>query len=198
MKIEDYKSADETVLWTGKPNKSVYFKEGIFNPLLLIALAWGAIDFGIIFGVILANNFDMPLYFIIPFFFFHLAPVWFYIVRVIVRLLGWKHIEFMVTDKAVYALSGILTTNFVRRTFQEVTNVSVHQGIFDRHHDVGDVFIITGRSSVNFIDIEDYMKVYKLVAKTGQDIFSDTMYPNDLRPKENHGYQTKYTPEDKK
>jgi len=36
------------------------------------------------------------------------------------------------------------------------------------------------------------MKVYKLINKTGTDIFSDTRYPNDLRPKDNHGYNTEY------
>ena len=27
---------------------------------------------------------------------------------------------------------------------------------------------------------------------TQQDIYSDIMYPNDKRPKENHGYNTEY------
>ena len=198
MKIEQYKHPDEKVLWTGKPNKRVFLKERIFSPFLIIALVWGTIDFGMIFGVILANDIPIPLYFIIPFFFIHLAPLWLYILRVIFSFFEWKHLEYMVTDKAVCCLGGVFTVNFVRKTFQEITNTSVHQGIFDRMHQVGDVFVISGRSSINIIDIVDYMEVYQLISKTGQDIFADTMYPNDLRPKENHGYKTEYTPEIKK
>ena len=120
--------------------------------------------------------------------------------------ISWKNTEYMVTDKAIYVTMGILTTNCDRKTFQEITNTSVHQGIIDKRHDVGDVFITTGyrttnkgatvRCGINFMDIEDYMKVYKLINKTGRDIYSDTQYPNDLRPKENHGYNTKYSRDD--
>ena len=111
----------------------------------------------------------------------------------------------MITDKAIYHLSGIFTTTCNRKTFQEVTNISLHQGIIDKHHNVGDIFVITGttvvngrtrNNGINIIDIEDYEKVYKLISKTGRDIFSDTMYPNDLRPKTNHGYNTEYNPND--
>ena len=33
---------------------------------------------------------------------------------------------------------------------------------------------------------------YQLIKKLQKDIYSDIMYPNDLRPQENHGYKTKY------
>lgn len=41
-------------------------------------------------------------------------------------------------------------------------------------------------------NISNYNEVYQLVSKLQIDIYSDTMYPNDLRPEENHGYRTKY------
>lgn len=40
--------------------------------------------------------------------------------------------------------------------------------------------------------ISEYSKVFQLVKKLQKDIYSDTMFPNDLRPEENHGYRTKY------
>ncbi|MBS6262404.1 MAG: hypothetical protein KH549_04560 [Clostridium sp.] len=40
--------------------------------------------------------------------------------------------------------------------------------------------------------ISDYAEVFQLVKKLQTDIYADVMYPNDLRPKENHGYRTKY------
>lgn len=208
MKIEQYKDNDEKILWYGKPNKSVFIKERIFTPLALLALIW--LIFDIAFMSVIFVNMDTEVsffkYAIIPFMILHLMPVWLYLGRVIFSFRSYKNTEYMVTDKAVYAKKGVFTTNCDRKTFQEITNISVHQGIIDKRHDVGDIFIITGftknnydrveRQGINIIDIEDYMKVYKLISQTGNDIFSDTMYPNDLRPKENHGYNTEYFPKD--
>ena len=202
MNIESFKDNDERILWKGKPVKSVYLKEQIFSPLLIIAIIWLILDLGIICGIFASHGIFQGEYFLIPFFILHLMPVWLYLAKVLFAIKRWNNIEYMVTDKAVYSLSGVFTTSCDRKTFQEITNTSLHQGIFDKQHDVGDVFITTGyrennrgqsiRCGINIVDIEDYMKVYKLINKTGTDIFSDTRYPNDLRPKENHGYNTKY------
>ena len=35
-------------------------------------------------------------------------------------------------------------------------------------------------------------EVFELIKKLQEDIYTDTMYPNDLRPETNHGYTTKY------
>jgi hypothetical protein len=45
---------------------------------------------------------------------------------------------------------------------------------------------------ITIASISEYNKVYDLVKKIQTDIYSDTMYPNDMRPKENHGYNTEY------
>jgi len=149
----------------------------------------------------MAGELDFFKYIIIPFMLLHLMPVWVYLGRVIFSVRSYNNTNYMVTDKAIYATSGIFTVNCQRKTFQEVTNVSFHQGIIDKTHNVGDVFIQTGTVStkngmkpvgIDIIDIEDFLKVYKLINKTGTDIFSDTMYPNDLRPNTNHGYKTEY------
>lgn len=208
MKIEDFKNDNETILRKGKPNKSVYIKEQIFSPFFLFALIWLFVDAGVIITIFATSGMSLELFFIIPFFILHLAPVWIYLFNVFSAFARWKRIEYMVTDQAVYCLSGVFTTNCKRKTFQEITNVSVHQGIFDKKHDVGDIYIITGvttssngkltNEGFNIVDIEDYIKVYKLITETGRDIFADTMYPNDLRPRSNSGYRTKYDPEDKK
>jgi uncharacterized membrane protein YdbT with pleckstrin-like domain len=153
-----------------------------------------------------SDNLPFSPLLLVPFFALHLLPVWIYIFRVVFAFREWRNTDYMVTDKAVYATKGVFTTNCDRKTFQEITNVSVHQGIIDKSHNVGDVFIITGfttnskgqsiKQGINIIDVEDYLEVYKLITRTGTDIFSDTMYPNDLRPKENHGYKTKYNPDE--
>ena len=208
MKIETFRNSSEMILWTGKPNKSVYIKEQIFSPLFIVALIWLCIDLGFVFGFFGINGGGFEIAFFIPFILFHLLPVWIYLFKVISAFARWKNTEYMVTDQAVYCLTGVFTTNCKRKTFQEITNVSVHQGIFDKGHDVGDIFIVTGvttnnqgkvvNTGFNIVDIEDYMRVYKMITETGRDIYADTMYPNELRPNNNPGYKTKYNPEDKK
>ena len=50
---------------------------------------------------------------------------------------------------------------------------------------------------LNINSITNYTEVYQMVKKLQKDIYSDIMYPNDLRPSENHGYKTKYRGFDK-
>ncbi len=208
MEIKNYINSGEHVLWTGKPNKAVFIKERIFSPLFIVAAVWLMFDLAFIGGFLgmASDNLPFSPLLLVPFFALHLLPVWIYIFRVVFAFREWRNTDYMVTDKAVYVTKGVFTTNCDRKTFQEITNVSVHQGIIDKSHNVGDVFIITGfttnskgqsiKQGINIIDVEDYLEVYKLITRTGTDIFSDTMYPNDLRPKENHGYKTKYNPDE--
>ena len=41
-------------------------------------------------------------------------------------------------------------------------------------------------------DISEYQEVFSMIKQLQTDVYADTMYPNDLRPAENHGYQTRY------
>ena len=45
---------------------------------------------------------------------------------------------------------------------------------------------------INICNIAEYQEVFNLIKKMQTDIYADTMYPNDMRPEGNHGYQTKY------
>ena len=55
MNIESFKDNDERILWKGKPVKSVYLKEQIFSPLLIIAIIWLILDLGIICGILASH-----------------------------------------------------------------------------------------------------------------------------------------------
>lgn len=64
---------------------------------------------------------------------------------------------------------------------------------------VGDIICTSSHRStnevtaaINISSISDYIEVYNIVKKLQQDVYSDIMYPNDKRPKENHGYNTEY------
>ena len=47
-------------------------------------------------------------------------------------------------------------------------------------------------AAITISSISNYIEVYNLVKKLQKDIYTDVMYPNDKRPSENHGYNTKY------
>ena len=180
---------DETILYEGKPDKKCFVFESIFNPLLPVAIIWAVIDLGFVgFGIG-----SMQL-FMIPFMLVHMMPVWIYLGGVIFSFRRYKNTYYIVTDHAVYVSSGIFTMNLESKTFAELSRVNLHRGIFDQMFNVGDVQITTNQFTkknmpalININSISNYTEVYQMVKKLQKDIYSDIMYPNDLRPKENHG-----------
>jgi len=195
--VEELKSMvgmDETIFYEGKPDRKCFIFESIFNPLLPIAILWAVFDMEFL-GVAMR---DMQL-FMIPFMLFHMMPVWIYLGGVIFSFRRYKNTYYIVTDHAIYVSSGIFTMNLETKTFAELSRVNLHRGIFDQMFNVGDVQITTNQltkknmpATLNINSISNYTEVYQLVKKLQKDIYSDIMYPNDLRPQENHGYKTKY------
>jgi len=209
---------DEQILWSGIPNKLCYILEGIFNPLLPFALIWGAFDFGFLSLFFSSSNIQqdtnipiqLPI-FMILFFAIHLMPVWIYLAGCLMIFRKYKNTGYIVTDKAIYISGGFLSYTITRKPFAELSHIDLHRGIFDQMLGVGDVVATSSQNVLDVVnrynkfngmqisDISDYLEVYKLVKQLQTDIYSDIMYPNDLRPEENHGYQTKYIrPEDTK
>ena len=185
---------DETILYEGKPDKKCFIYESIFNPLLPFAIIWAIFDMGFM-GVAMGS---MQLI-MIPFLLFHMMPVWIYLAGVIFSFRKYKNTYYIVTEHAVYISSGIFTMNLEAKTFAELSRVNLHRGIFDQMFHVRDVQITTNQFTrknmpavLGINSISDYAEVYQLVKKLQKDIYSDTMYPNDLRPEKNHGYKTRY------
>ena len=202
---------DERIMWEGRPNKKCFIFESIFNPLLPFAIVWGLFDlfffksfFAVENTVKSAGASDMGLFggsFILVFLLFHLMPVWIYLGGVLMCSRRYKNTAYIVTDKAVYLSSGIISRTINRKPFAELSHVNLHRGFFDQKFGVGDIVLssITSVSTngavmpgITIASISEYNKVYDLVKKIQTDIYSDTMYPNDMRPKENHGYNTEY------
>ena len=195
--VEELKSMvgrDETILYEGKPDKKCFIFESVFNPLLPVAIIWAVLDMGFIgFGM------GSMQFFMIPFMLVHMMPVWIYLGGVVFSFRRYKNTYYIVTDHAVYVSSGIFTMNLEAKTFAELSRVNLHRGIFDQMFGVGDVQITTDQFTrknvpavLNINSISNYTEVYQMVKKLQKDIYSDIMYPNDLRPQENHGYKTKY------
>ena len=185
---------EETVLYEGKPDKKCFLFESIFNPLLPVAIIWAVIDIGFLGLASGERNVILT-----PFLLFHMMPVWIYLFGVVFAFRKYKNTYYIVTDHAIYISSGIFTMNLETKSFAELSRVNLHRGIFDQLFHVGDIQITTNQLThknmpalLHINSISNYTEVYQLVKKLQKDIYSDTMYPNDLRPEENHGYRTKY------
>lgn len=204
--LEKMVGKDERVLWIGKPDKLCYFLEGIFNPLLPFAIVWLMFDsIFIIAGfetarLVPAVGIGMTVFMLL-----HLMPVWIYLTGVLFIYRRYKHTQYIITEKGVYISGGMFSYSCDMKPFTELARVNIHRGIFDQIIGVGDV-ILTSNNSADFVtgrngrylvgmkieDIKDYQHVFELVKKLQEDIYTDTMYPNDLRPADNHGYKTEY------
>lgn len=205
--------SNEKILWKGKPNKRCFILEGIFNPMLPFALVWFLFDSLFIATFIggAATSGAPAVFSIFPLIFFliHLMPVWIYLGGVIFVFRRYQHTEYIVTDKGVYISGGLFSYTCNMKPFTELARVNIHRGIIDQIIGVGDVVLtsnnvadlyssnirVNGRPldvGTTIADIKDYRKVFEIIKKLQEDIYTDTMYPNDLRPEENHGYRTKY------
>ncbi len=207
---------NENILWSGRPNLKCFILESIFNPLLPFALIWALFDGFFIFMISTgAAKTSAPIGFVWPLIFFfalHLMPVWIYLGGVLFSYLKYKHTAFLITDKGVYISGGIFSLSYEHKPFMEISHVNLRRGIIDQFLGVGDVtfanpadnsFPVRSRNplaprALAICDIPDYQQVYSLVKELQQNIYSDVQYPNDLRPKENHGYNTTYIPPENK
>ena len=185
---------DETILYEGKPDKKCFIFESILNPLLPVAIIWAVLDMSFMGFAVGGMQKIM-----IPFMLIHMMPVWIYLGGVIFSFRRYKNTYYVVTDHAVYVSSGIFTMNLQEKAFAELSRVNLHRGIFDQMFNVGDIQITTNQFTkknvpavITISSITNYTEVYQMVKKLQKDIYSDIMYPNDLRPNENHGYKTKY------
>ncbi len=197
--IESILMSEEKILWKDQPNRTSYILSSVFKRLPFV-LIWLIFDATFIFFVAMGlNNGDTPyeiLYFIIPFFILHLAPVWIWIYGIIKSAMELKNIEYVITDRRLIIKSGLVGIDFQSLTFSEIENINVKVGLIDHLCKVGDIYINSSLHGTVLYDIKDPYSLSSKLQKIVMDIKTDIEYPNDLRPKENHGYQTTYQNKD--
>ena len=196
----------EKILYAGKPDKKCFIFESIFNPLLPFAIVWGLFDMLFIGAAFSSDKADEAAFFIVPFMALHLMPVWIYLGGALLSFRRYRNTAYIVTDKGIYASGGIFGRIYKSKPFAELSHVDLHRGIFDQWFGVGDIITTSAQANpatlngrrtstnagISIDSIANYAEVYKLVKQLQEDIYTDVMYPNDLRPKENHGYKSKY------
>ncbi len=190
---------NEQILWSGKPKKNAF----VINKSLVMmpfALLWFCFDAFFIGTMTSSGSMSKMMFFIVPFFALHLMPVWIWLWNVLSANRQWKNTEYAVTDKRIIIRGGVLGYNFQNIYYTEINSVDLHVGIIDRMLNVGDIIINpvvkTEQKSraPAILDIENPYELFGKVQKTVLDIQTDIHYPNELRPNQNRGYDTKYTP----
>ena len=193
-RIEDILSEDEAILQRLKPNCKVLLLEAIFKGLPFVLL-WLAFDSFFIIMMITTGVFSQNPYiliFVIAFFALHLLPLWMYIANIIKTMAGSKNIEYVFTNRRIIIRSGVIGIDFKTIYYTDVEGINCKVGIFDRMFKVGDLYIKAHDQSAVLMNIEMPYFFLEKLQKITLDIQTDIQYPNDLRPKENHGYKTDY------
>ena len=183
----------EKILWEGKPDKKSYVLGRIVQ-MMPIALIWLAFD-GFFIYMILAHATGLPtfVYFIfIGFFLIHLTPVWIWIANIVSAFKRLKNTEYAFTDKRVIIKTGFFA-KFDSIYYSDIASVNLHVGLIDRMFKVGDAVIRTTAGDTYMVeDVQNPYFIVERLQKITLDIKSDMQFPNDLRPEENHGYNTEY------
>lgn len=198
--------AGETLIWSGKPKRLAFVLNRSLT-MLPVALLWILFD-----GFFLMNFFDSGIgsmaVVIIPFFLFHLMPVWIWLYHVLSASRCWKNTKYYVTDRRLIIQSGFVNADITGIYYKDIRNVNLKIGLVDKILGVGDITFDLGEMSAPsrrrrgmgtapiraFLDLEDPHSVYPLVQKTVLDMQTDIEYPNAYRPDYNPGYNTRYRP----
>ena len=82
--------------------------------------------------------------------------------------------------------------------YNYIKNVYLRIGVIDRLLKVGDIYFDINQNRTQFfLDLENPYELYTKLQKIVLDIQTDIEFPNNLRPNENNGYNTKYIPKEK-
>lgn len=186
----------ENVVWNGKPKKSCFVLECIFNPALGLSIIWFLVDMVFMSAALTATTSTSPgRYFVLMFIFLHMMPVWMYLGGIISSIRKYRNTEYVVTDRGIYMTGGFFTKRYDFKPFTDLSHVNVNRGVLDQFLGVGDVISECHHGhAFRLIDLPDYLEVCSLIKQYQTDIYADTQFPNGFRPTINSGYQTSYLP----
>lgn len=191
MNLEKIIVEGEEVIWSGKPKKSAFIINKVLT-MLPIAIIWLLFDSGFIIAFLSSGETGM-LWFIVPFFALHLMPVWIWLSNVLTANKKWKNTEYAITDKRIIISSGFIGMDYQSIYYKDIENVHLKISVIDKILKVGDIYFdTTDKVKSAFLDVENAYEIYPKLQKVVLDIQTDIEFPNNLRPKENDGYNTKY------
>jgi len=201
--FESLKDNDEIIYWVGSPKLIPFLAQGI--PFLIIGLLWGVFDFFFL-GLAFIDGFSGVGIFIGIFMLFHMFPFYGSILNMIRLVLVHKNTKYAYTSKRLMYRSGFLGIDVKVVDYDKVQNIEVNVSPLENLYKVGTVRVFCGEYSSgkngtrsissDFKAIDDPYEIFKAIKQVSLDIKTDMNFPNQLRPEENPGYNTKYTPKE--
>ena len=191
--VKDILMEGEEILVELTPNKKDYVLESILKGLPFV-LIWLAFDVFFIVMICTQSHLEpgFQIGIIIPFFAFHLLPVWLYIAKIVKVFVGYKNIKYVFTDRRVIIRSGVIGVDFKYFFYSDIDAVRVEVGLLDKLFKVGDIHITSKTQTAILEDVDKPYEYANRIQIITNDIKADIEYPNALRPEENPGYTTKY------
>ncbi|MBO7515768.1 MAG: PH domain-containing protein [Lachnospiraceae bacterium] len=197
-------AANENVRWTGKPKRSCFLLECVFNRLLIFALIWAVLDLILTSWIKMtrSNAFLSPVSreisvegfesFFSIYILIHLMPVWIYLAGVLLSFLHWRNIEYAITDRGIYFCSGTFAKQVNFKSFAEISFINVRRGIIDQMTGCGSISVHCGygvtdatpnkdREGFSIRGITDYRNVFTLIRQMQNDIYADNLINDPFR-----------------
>jgi hypothetical protein len=134
---------DEAVVWSGRPRLSTIVPAVVVGVVGLAAIAYAVVALGVSLALL-----ALPLALAVPAY----------------AYLQVRNTEFLVTDRAVYAKTGVVGRQVVQSSLAKVQNSSFSQDLFGSLFGYGTVRLeVAGGNDVDFYRIDDPEAVRRLV-----------------------------------
>lgn len=193
VEISELVKENEKLLAEAKPDKFVYCILPSLK-MMPIAIIWLIFDGFFILQILPMFRTSMA-FFLVPFFAIHLFPVYGVFTSYAKRRIEWNNLQYGITTQRVIRVGGALGVEVQAIDHHEIDAVNIKMSWLEKLRHVGTLEIVSDSTRIDFVGIENPVKIYKMLTKTSFDVKTDIEYPNALRPDENPGYETRYKDE---
>lgn len=211
IEFDTIKNENETIIWVGKPKLVPFMAQGI--PLLIFGMGWGAFVYFFFQKTSFLGGFEgidrlgQMSTLIKAFLILYLFPVYGSVLNMLRLILVYKNTRYAYTNQHLMFKTGFFGIDFKVVDYDKIQNIEVNVGPLEKLFHVGTMRIFSGELSRSnnqgirpiyfiFKAIDEPYDVFKAIKQISLDIKTDWNYPNKLRPDENDGYPTKYTPKE--
>jgi hypothetical protein len=192
---------DEKVLWVGNPTLVPFLLSGI--PLFIFGMLWGSFDYFMFLKKFIGHSKGgAEAYGMLAFFAVHMIPCWLGIGNMLRLCLVFGNTCYAFTNKRILLRTGFWGIDFKSIDFDRLQEIDVTVNPIENLLGVGTIKMFSGGMTAKgaptfnfFIGIDKPYQVYKQLKTVTVDVKTDWNYPNALRPGQNKGYKTDYSPE---
>lgn len=158
--LEEQLEPDEKILWKGCPKRSSYAMNKSIQ-MMPIAIIWGLIDFGLLFGVIIPQGvFAEAWFFMVPFFALHLMPVWIWLGQLIKAAKELRGTKYVITNRRILEFKsgyGYISSSI---EISKLSSVSIKRSFIDKLLLVGDIYLSGKSGNLVLFDIPKSEFIY--------------------------------------